>query len=609
MTPSTSSSNSDRRFPEGQKPHIRPPRYEYSKLEGKDIRLAILLPGRALDPIRMTISHAPLIPPDHGSLPPSRWSKEELQRSMPVGKVHQTLDEKFLFDIESGTSWTHPNPNFDPMHYQLPEDYPYPDFEPEYEALSYFWGDPKETETIYIQTPTESRSLEIGHNLAVALQHLRYEDNPRSLWVDAICINQEDSGERSAQVRRMASIYKMAYRVVVWLGPESADSTLALLTIARIGAQVECIDDLSQYCPLPGCTELELELDREDLFESLTEQHWESLDHLLKREWFSRLWVMQEIRLANRRATVQCGREQIKWNYFGRAFISIWDQCLPSRDFRARVLGTRKLMGKVSPRRAAVLLSWSAYTKCLDPRDKVYAILGLVDSEFSGRIQPQYSLPKAEVYKAATVAHVELYQKLALLQQCSISYWEPGLPTWVPDWAKAPPSTLLEERLNNASGLSSSSALFLAPDILEVVGILCARVAEIHKNEYELQLSASSQSKLGGRYITRQSLARAIVASLIANRCWERHPDQPRLPSLDVLEADFLKTYPPLEEGKSFNNFVSFPENVEHQLHRYKSGRVLFQTDEGFIGLGPQGMEPGRAVLLTRWVFCIDIAK
>ena len=64
-------------------------------------------------------------------------------------------------------------------------------------------------------------------NLAEALQYLRYENRPCVLWIDAICVDQNNIPERGHQVVRMAAIYPQASRVVVWLGPERDDSALA----------------------------------------------------------------------------------------------------------------------------------------------------------------------------------------------------------------------------------------------------------------------------------------------------------------------------------------------------------------------------------------------
>lgn len=83
-----------------------------------------------------------------------------------------------------------------------------------YEALSYTWGSPDMTETIIV----DGYHLNVTSHLYIALQHLRYEDEDRILWIDAICIDQGNKKERGHQVEQMGKIYKEADRVIFWLG-------------------------------------------------------------------------------------------------------------------------------------------------------------------------------------------------------------------------------------------------------------------------------------------------------------------------------------------------------------------------------------------------------
>ncbi|PMD26839.1 hypothetical protein NA56DRAFT_562728 [Hyaloscypha hepaticicola] len=103
---------------------------------------------------------------------------------------------------------------------------------PAYEALSYAWGS---SERPYRATPAQSSYLAISHNLSIALQHITLSEQPRCLWIDAICINQDDIPERSEQVKKMASIYSRAQQVILWLGEESDQSTLAFKTLSKLG--------------------------------------------------------------------------------------------------------------------------------------------------------------------------------------------------------------------------------------------------------------------------------------------------------------------------------------------------------------------------------------
>ncbi|KAH9207025.1 heterokaryon incompatibility protein-domain-containing protein, partial [Leptodontidium sp. 2 PMI_412] len=80
------------------------------------------------------------------------------------------------------------------------------DHTPDFEAVSYTWGS------------DDNPTLPVTQNLAEALPHFRYEDRPRVLWIDAICVDQENLMERGHQVKRMSDIYSNAAKVFVWLG-------------------------------------------------------------------------------------------------------------------------------------------------------------------------------------------------------------------------------------------------------------------------------------------------------------------------------------------------------------------------------------------------------
>jgi hypothetical protein len=99
-----------------------------------------------------------------------------------------------------------------------------------YEALSYVWGDPKNTLPILMH----GHRFEVTVNLHAALLRLRNHGMQRTLWVDAICINQADQREKEHQIQAMANIYGQAIRVIVWLGEAADDSDKALDEI-RVG--------------------------------------------------------------------------------------------------------------------------------------------------------------------------------------------------------------------------------------------------------------------------------------------------------------------------------------------------------------------------------------
>lgn len=93
---------------------------------------------------------------------------------------------------------------------------------PNFEALSYCWGGTKNA-AFPITIRCNNQNLVIHNSLNIALCHLRYPDKPRTIWADAICINQKDDDEKAEQVPLMRKIYEKANRVVIWLGHDGPD--------------------------------------------------------------------------------------------------------------------------------------------------------------------------------------------------------------------------------------------------------------------------------------------------------------------------------------------------------------------------------------------------
>jgi hypothetical protein len=144
-------------------------------------------------------------------------------------------------------------------------DYPLPDSGkgPQlYEALSYVWGSDKNPRHVF----TDEGYLRVRNNLHTALLHLRDRSLARIIWVDAICINQDDKGEKGEQILRMAEIYSRASRVIVWLGEAKNDGDQALEDI-RLAADAEF---------------------------PVNKPNKQAILTLLHQPWFERIWVREK---------------------------------------------------------------------------------------------------------------------------------------------------------------------------------------------------------------------------------------------------------------------------------------------------------------------------
>jgi hypothetical protein len=98
-------------------------------------------------------------------------------------------------------------------------------------ALSYCWGDGALSHEIQIN----GGSMRITESLATALASLQSEDQDLVLWADAICINQDDSIEKTSQVQLMRDIYRTAHQVTIWLGPSNAETYYTIREMRKLG--------------------------------------------------------------------------------------------------------------------------------------------------------------------------------------------------------------------------------------------------------------------------------------------------------------------------------------------------------------------------------------
>jgi hypothetical protein len=168
----------------------------------------------------------------------------------------------------------------------------------EYEALSWSWGTGPWNAKIKIREADETYVFKVAPSIVHALKALRQKRRDRVLWVDAICINQKEPTEKNHQVPMMSSIYGGAKKVCIWLGEGDVDSKIAIDFIKQEVLKLQSFDELCES-------------------QEATAQ-WRAMLNLMKRSWFSRRWVVQEIALAND-AELHCGTKTIPWKDFADA--------------------------------------------------------------------------------------------------------------------------------------------------------------------------------------------------------------------------------------------------------------------------------------------------
>jgi hypothetical protein len=168
---------------------------------------------------------------------------------------------------------------------------------PKYEALSYVWGSTDSPSRIEVNGSV----VKVTRNLWHALKYLRLAGAPRVLWIDALCINQNDTTERNHQVSQMGKIYRNAWSVVAWLGRADKRTRVAMDYIIRFEPpEEEYIDKTGEIVRRP------ILIDGETI---------DAIVAFCSRQYWTRLWIIQEVLVASQ-VIIQCGSVAYNWNRF-----------------------------------------------------------------------------------------------------------------------------------------------------------------------------------------------------------------------------------------------------------------------------------------------------
>ncbi|KAK5661306.1 hypothetical protein OQA88_11201 [Cercophora sp. LCS_1] len=303
----------------------------------------------------------------------------------------------------------------------------------EYAALSYTWAG--------VATDGEldlvDGKMAITGNLALALRALRKRDSVLRVWVDAVCINQSDNAEKSAQVAQMGDIYREADVVLAWLGPETEQTEGAIKCVEEVAALADTekyADDVRKLSFAAMSLDV-LPMEKSDAVRIKEMWQTHAVDDIYARAWFSRLWIVQEFMLA-KRMTFHIGRNELDYGSFRKAtklfytadcqFVQRIRGDQDSESFSEKsplvrvytMFGSRDQFQRFSEGPQMVVFqdyttqsfgvvkdfaSWG----CKDERDRVYAVLSLIPALSDLSIVPDYDAEPEEVYIEFARKHIQ----------------------------------------------------------------------------------------------------------------------------------------------------------------------------------------------------------
>lgn len=330
-----------------------------------------------------------------------------------------------------------------------------------YTALSYVWGADKAFHMVWFG----NHSLRIRPNLDSALRNLRRRDRSIRLWVDAVCIDQNDLLERNHQVQQMRDIFSAASETVIYLGPQDGGNTghSAWNFLERHSSWAL---DENRDIDRNAAQRLDEHLIyfRGDLKDV-------ELD-VLSRSWFRRLWVFQEA-VVSQSLSVQCGNRRISWDDFCEILLLsprlhdrygfslqdnqkldiVRDINISRREYlrqrgRERFLPAWQLPDTFGPSQGDMeilaILSRARYLEATDARDKIYGLVGISTgiNTADPRFAIDYRLAHRDLYIRFARNHIEATKSYDILSyvdaatQSLIDFRliQPSLPSWVPNW-------------------------------------------------------------------------------------------------------------------------------------------------------------------------------
>ncbi|MAD87405.1 MAG: hypothetical protein CL912_30980 [Deltaproteobacteria bacterium] len=317
----------------------------------------------------------------------------------------------------------------------------------DFAALSYVWGDESIRKDIILSGETVSVTANLESALRALAGDNTFGDRFR-LWIDAICINQADDHERAHQVQKMRDIYSGAWFVIAWIGWSRPDADINhAFRFLRILASLQGDQrDLER-----------LQIEEGEPSKGI---YFCALNGLMKQEYWSRLWVIQELIMGASSTILRQGNQVIDWSTFCNGIGVLYHGSnwtlkdrelrkeLTSRGFRDNLvwqtysihlvhIDLRPLSrfdgegtNRIGFRR---LLDIANSADCRDVRDKVFALIGMMDPAIAADIMIAYEFEPPKLFAAVARVFIAHTKKLEPLRHGNP--WGPvGAPSWAADW-------------------------------------------------------------------------------------------------------------------------------------------------------------------------------
>jgi Heterokaryon incompatibility protein (HET) len=464
---------------------------------------------------------------------------------------------------------------------------------PNFEALSYTWGQPPFEHSIEIN----GQEFPIGANLHAALTELRKYDTARTLWIDAICINQNDELERRQQIGIMQEIFISASQVRAWLGEGDENSEKAMSLLENLQEE-----DLERFraaefkCP-----------------------EWLALNSFWRRPYWRRIWIIQELAVADGRALLGCGSRWIQRSAFQNALeilaahrnnpdTLLWEAIDSDMDWLLNLSQICRCdvhsWGEEHLQRLEYLLYLTEQFEATVPHDHFFALLGLSQENDRSAIPVDYTKCFADICTQTVDYIIHSTQSLNILsgnrslESNSLSSWMPSFSDRVRrgyGWNSF--------RIFRASG-DKSACVTTSPcgRVLSCKGIEIGRVNFVEGPFENLKSDFhNAQTILRMREKAREALRTMNTNAGTDMIFWET-----LIANIAATENVSTSLARAIQHFDGLENHVANADQAEQLVKPFVSHfvatlrfRCFFTTSNGHIGVGPWGVkEDDLAVVL-----------
>ncbi|KAI0528367.1 putative heterokaryon incompatibility protein [Xylaria digitata] len=517
---------------------------------------------------------------------------------------------------------------------------------PQFETISYAWG----TQLVMKPLILNGRRFRISERVYDILHDRASCLMTRYIWIDFICINQDDEDEKSSQVQLMRKIYGSSYHTIVWLG-YAPDANDAIGLLAHLRRRMN-FDDPVERASRP-LTELNIE-----------HPSWPALFRLINHDYWSRSWVIQEIAVS-KNVIISYGGELITWDYFSSLIQllfntdpnTIWHISKiyrrspdpPPIDAGIQIVSLglvrESIKGKQSIGLFELLIA-SINSTATDPRDNIYAVQGISTAAGSGDIVPDYSSTIERPFLETARYLLRQDHPSRILHLAGIGFYRGAKirASWVPDWSTKRLARIYWRDPSHspyrASGtVNQEPGMVLGPDklTLAVNGIMVDYIKELGAqffaasengvpkttvtpavyDDYTNSRNMVLNGKLSEPYVTGISLTEALWRTLLGDRTPAgARPADPVFSEYYEALVRYIELLPeflgPDMQPREINVSAKEEARLRTSITRYLTDlgrfanvsgphlreRMIAVTERAYIGIVPPYSKVGDAVFI-----------